>query len=219
MKKHQLKVSVGEKAGEVSAEIYEPSTMRCVMTLAHGAGAGMGHSFMVSLAERLAQEGIGTVRFNFPFMEKRSSRPDFPAVAHATISSVITTVEGMYADIPIVVAGKSFGGRMSSQLLCKHTFTGVKGLIFYGFPLHPAGSPGVERAQHLSEVSIPMLFLQGTRDALADKTLMHSVCSTLPTSTLTFIEGADHSFKVGKKDSIGDLSTISSDWLKNVIDI
>lgn len=216
MKIEPIQISVSEKLGNVSAEIIVPEKARGVITLAHGAGADMNHSFMKSLASCLAQERIATVRFNFPYMEKKSKRPDPAPIAEKTIARVIEHTSQLFPNLPIVVAGKSFGGRMSSQLLCKHTFTGVKAMIFYGFPLHAPGNPGIERANHLRAAELPMLFLQGTKDQLARKELIQEVCNQLPTATLTFIENADHSFKVGKKDSIVDLSKISSDWLASL---
>jgi uncharacterized protein len=216
MKTEQLKVRVSDSVGEVSAEIVHAGEARYVMTLAHGAGAGMNHIFLQKLSAELALQGITTVRFNFPYMEKGSKRPDVPAIAQRAVQSVIEKTIALFPGLPIIAAGKSFGGRMTSQLLCKHTFTEVKGIIFYGFPLHPMGNPGVERAAHLSDIKIPMLFLQGTKDALALQPLIESVCRQLLNATLIFIEKADHSFKVGKKDSIVDLSTKSSDWLDNL---
>lgn len=213
MNNQALKIHVSTSIGDVSAEIFSPATSRAVMTLAHGAGAGMQHPFMLKLSQELAESGIATLRFQFPYMERKSKRVDPAPIAEKTVSRVIETALDLFPNLPVIVAGKSFGGRMSSQLLCKHTFTGVKAMVFYGFPLHPAGNPGVERAKHLKDIELPMLFLQGTKDELAYENLIVEVCKELPTSTLEFIEKADHSFKVGKKDSIDILSKKSVDWL------
>ena len=184
------------------------------MTLAHGAGAGMQHPFMVELATRLAEAGIGTLRFNFPFMEGGKGRPDKPAVAHETVAAAITQAHSSYPSLPLYVAGKSFGGRMSSQYLAEQPRAEVKGVVFYGFPLHPPGKPGTERAEHLLEIRVPLLFLQGTRDELAPWDTIYSVCSTLRKTRLVRIEGADHGFKAGKRDVIAVLVRGTVDWMK-----
>jgi uncharacterized protein len=213
MKTERIQIQISDSLGHVSAEIVSPDHPKAMMILAHGAGAGMDHPFLQSLSAELASEGIGTVRYNFPYMERRSRRPDPAPIAQQTVRAVINKSTELFPDLPLVVAGKSFGGRMSSQLLGKHTFTPVKAIIFYGFPLHPINRPGVERAEHLAEVRVPMLFLQGTRDDLAKADLIKLVCKGLPNATLHFIEGANHSFKIGKKDSIVDLAKKSRDWL------
>jgi predicted alpha/beta-hydrolase family hydrolase len=211
-----LKINVSDSIGEVTAELTTPDKPTCIMTFAHGAGANMHHQFMKDLSNALAEHNIATLRFNFPYMEKKSNRPDPAPIAEKTVAKGIEKAGELFPHLPIVVAGKSFGGRMSSQLLSKHTFTAVKAMIFYGFPLHAPGKPGTDRAKHLIDIRIPMLFLQGTKDQLAQEKLIRDVCNDLPTSTLAFIDKADHSFKVGKKDSIVDLSTKSSDWLKSI---
>ena len=180
----------------------------------------MQHPFMVELATRLAEVGIGTLRYNFPFMEGRRGRPDKPAVAHETVAAAIDHAVRTFPSLPLYVAGKSFGGRMSSQYLASHPKEGaaswegvVKGMVFYGFPLHPPGKPGVERAEHLRGIGVPLLFLQGTRDELAPWDLIYSVCSTLRKTRLVRIEGADHGFKAGKRDVIGELVKATKDWM------
>jgi predicted alpha/beta-hydrolase family hydrolase len=213
MKTNPFKIHVSESLGEVSAEIIEPEKPKVVMTLAHGAGAGMDHSFMVNLARELVQYQIATVRFNLHYMENGKKRPDAPAVAHSVIKAVIEKSRALYPGLPLVVAGKSFGGRMTSQLIAKTPIPYVKGIIFYGFPLHPINTPGTERAEHLRDIKTPMLFLQGTKDALAEMNLIKTVLANLPLASLEVIENADHSFKVGKKDSIVDLSRKTEDWL------
>lgn len=187
------------------------------MTLAHGAGAGMNHTFMVTLAESLSETGIATLRFNFPFAEGKKGRPDSPAVAHQTIEAAILHAHETFPKLPIFVSGKSFGGRMSSQYLSEHTHDFVKGIIFYGFPLHPAGKPSTERAEHLKKIKIPMLFLQGTRDALATFDLIQPLCASLRKATLVKIEGADHSFKAGKINTMEILTRATGAWTSKKI--
>jgi predicted alpha/beta-hydrolase family hydrolase len=201
----------------VSCDYLIPEAATGVITLAHGAGAGMNHSFMVNLAKSLAEERIATLRFNFPFAEQKKGRPDLPAVAHKAVEAAISKTHTLFPSLPLFAAGKSFGGRMSSQFLSKHFDTPVKGIIFYGFPLHPPGKPSVERAEHLKDVKVPMLFLQGTRDELAEWSLIESVCATLPLAKLVKIEGADHSFKAGKKDIMQILVTATRDWVERII--
>jgi predicted alpha/beta-hydrolase family hydrolase len=184
------------------------------MTLAHGAGAGMNHPFMVSLANSLAESGVATLRFNFPSTEHKKGRPDMPAVAHKTIEAAILKAHELFPSVPLFVSGKSFGGRMSSQYLSAHPNPEVKGIIFFGFPLHPPGKPSVERAEHLKDVKVPMLFLQGTRDELATLDLIESVCSSLPNAHLVKIEGANHMFKAGKQDTVPILANAAHDWMK-----
>ena len=189
------------------------------MTLAHGAGAGMNHPFMVTLAQSLSEEAIATLRFNFPFAENKKGRPDTPAVAHKTIETAISKAQELFPKLPLFVAGKSFGGRMTSQYLSAHPNAAVKGIIFYGFPLHPPGKPSTERAEHLKEVKTPMLFLQGSRDELATWNLIESVCSSLPLARLVKIEGANHAFKAGKQNIIQLLANETKDWIKKMIKV
>lgn len=200
--------------GKVSGEFMVPGNPRCMLTLAHGAGAGMNHTFMVKLATALADLDIATLRFNFPFIEEKKKRPDVPAVAHKTIEAAIAQAKDAFPDLPLYVSGKSFGGRMSSQFLATHPDDSVKGIIFFGFPLHPAGKPAIDRADHLQKVKVPMLFLQGSRDELATWELVEQVCASLKNATLVKIEGADHAFKAGKTDVISILAKLVSDWIK-----
>lgn len=209
-----MKIEVSEKIGSVSVLITEPSSPRAMMTFAHGAGAPMTHPFMASLSHELAERGIGTVRFNFPYMENKKGRPDVPAVAHATIEAVAAYANRQFASTPLYLSGKSFGGRMSSQYMSKFEPAFVKGLVFFGFPLHAAGQPGVERADHLSNIAVPMLFLQGTRDALAEWALISDVTSKLPTATLAKFDGADHSFKAGKQNLIPVIAQAVASWIE-----
>jgi predicted alpha/beta-hydrolase family hydrolase len=214
MKTTRLSLSLPAPQEKVSAIYITPEKPVCIMTLAHGAGANMEHVFMESLATALAAVGIATLRFNFPFMEHGKGRPDTPAVAHVTIASAIDKALKLQPSLPLFVAGKSFGGRMSSQYLSLHSRKDVAGLVFYGFPLHPAGKPGTDRAAHLAEVKVPMLFLQGTRDTLAQWELIEQVCASLKKATLVKIEGADHSFKAGKKvDVMSILVNATQEWV------
>lgn len=213
MDSRKIKFQVSEEIGTVSGEYFVPETSKCIMTLAHGAGAGMDHSFMVALASALAEVGIATLRFNFPFTEKKKGRPDTPAVAHQTIAAALTHAHATFPALPLFAAGKSFGGRMSSQYLAASPRREVKGLVFYGFPLHPAGKPAVERAEHLKEVKVRMLFLQGTKDELATWELIESVCASLPKATLVKIEGANHMFKAGKKEVMPLLVRATAEWV------
>jgi predicted alpha/beta-hydrolase family hydrolase len=217
MNTRSLSLTVSPAIGAVSAEYIVPESARAILTLAHGAGAGMHHSFMVELATALAEAGVATLRFNFPFTENKKGRPDQPAVAHATIAAAITHAHGSYPGLPLFAAGKSFGGRMTSQYLAANPRAEVKGVIFYGFPLHPPGKPGIERAEHLRGITIPMLFLQGTRDELAGWDLVYSVASSLRKTRLVKIEGADHGFKAGKRDVISILVNATVDWLPMAI--
>lgn len=209
-----LTLNINTDIGKVSAEYMLPGNCSCIIVLAHGAGAGMNHSFMVALSNALALKGIATLRFNFPFMEKKKPRPDTPAIAHTTIAAAITKAQQLFPSLPLFIAGKSFGGRMSSQYLSEHNDPAVKGIIFYGFPLHPAGKPGTDRAEHLKQVKQPMLFLQGTKDALAIWELIEPVCKSLRRATLVKIEGADHSFKAGKTDTVALLVAATEEWIK-----
>ena len=212
-----LSLKVSDSIGTVSAECIAPEKSKCIMTLAHGAGAGMHHAFMVTLANALAAVNIATLRFNFPFTENKKGRPDTPVVAHQTIEAAIVKAQELFPKLPLFVSGKSFGGRMSSQYLATHPSEKVKGIIFYGFPLHPQGKPSIERAEHLKDVKIPMLFLQGTRDELATWNLIEPVCASLPHAELVKIGGADHAFKAGKLNTIQILTDKTKDWIERVI--
>jgi predicted alpha/beta-hydrolase family hydrolase len=154
------------------------------------------------------------MRFNFPFTENKKGRPDNPAVAHQTIEAAILKAQKSFPKLPLFVAGKSFGGRMTSQCLALHPNDKVKGIIFYGFPLHAPGKPSIERAEHLKDVRSPMLFLQGSRDEFATWKLIEKVTSPLPLAELVKIEGANHGFKAGKQDIIKLLTTITNDWIE-----
>lgn len=214
MKPKTHSILVSENIGHISLLVNEPKKMKAMMLLAHGAGAGMMHPFMETLALALAALSIGTMRYNFPYMEKGGKRPDVPAIAEKTVSVVLRHTKEIYSTVPIFLSGKSFGGRMSSQFMAKNPSEDVKGLVFYGFPLHAPGDPGIARAEHLKTISVPMLFLQGTRDLLAQLPLMEKVCGNLPFATLLKLEGADHSFKVKKAVVIDELAAYTQDWMQ-----
>lgn len=195
----ELKLDIA-RIGVVSAILKQPDNARACYVLAHGAGAGMRHASMDKIAEGLAERGIATFRFNFPYMENKQGRPDQPAVAQAAVRAAVEEAARLCPGLKLVAGGKSFGGRMTSQAQSKTPLPGVKGLAFLGFPLHPDKKPSTERAEHLGGVAIPMLFLQGTRDGLADLGLLRPVVVALGAkATLHEIEGADHSFAVLKK--------------------
>jgi predicted alpha/beta-hydrolase family hydrolase len=217
MKAKSLSLKISAAIGTVSAETIVPQKSKCIMTLAHGAGAGMNHSFMVTLAQSLADEGLATLRFNFPFMENKRGRPDTPAVAHQTIETAILKAQKLFPKNPLFVAGKSFGGRMTSQYMAANPNDVVKGIIFYGFPLHAPGKPSIERAEHLKDVRSPMLFLQGSKDEFATWNLITKLCSSLPLADLIKIEGANHAFKASKQDIMSQLTTLTNEWIENRI--
>ena len=215
MKNQSITFPVSDSIGKVSGILYLPEKPKAVLALAHGAGAGMTHTFMEKLATQLADRGIGTFRYNFPYMENKKKRPDVAAVAEKTVGAALEQAKSLVpSGVPLYAAGKSFGGRMSARYLSANDKGFVKGIVFYGFPLHAAGAPSTERAEHLANVKIPMLFLQGTRDALAQIALITEVCSKLPTATLVTFEGADHSFKKGKKEFLEELVEATESWLK-----
>ena len=209
----ELKFDVGNDVGSahgVSALLMRPQDARACYVLAHGAGAGMLHASMEAIAAGLAARGIATLRYQFPYMEKGSKRPDPPALAQATVRAAVAEASRCCAGLPLIAGGKSFGGRMTSQAQAKAPLDGVTGLAFFGFPLHPAGKPSADRADHLAEVRIPMLFLQGTRDALADLSLLKPVVKGLGNkATLYLAEGADHSFHVLKSSGRNDREVLA----------
>jgi predicted alpha/beta-hydrolase family hydrolase len=192
--------------GRVSGLLQKPRSARACYVLAHGAGAGMAHPFMASVAEGLSQRGIATLRYQFLYMEQKSKRPDPPKLAQATVRAAIAEAQRLMPKLPVFAGGKSFGGRMTSGAQAADPLAGVSGLVFLGFPLHPAGKPAQERAAHLSQIRIPMLFLQGTRDALAELDQLEPVVKGLgKRATLNLFDQADHSFHVpaksGRKDA------------------
>jgi predicted alpha/beta-hydrolase family hydrolase len=195
-----------DETNRVSALFQLPPAATACFVLAHGAGAGMDHPSMVTIATELAARRIATLRFQFPYMERRSRRPDPPSVCHATVRAAIAAAARLAPTLALIAGGRSFGGRMTSQAQALKPFPGVKGLAFLGFPLHPAGKPSAERAKHLDDVKIPMLFLQGTRDELAQLELLQPLIERLGArATLKLLQDADHSFHVpartGRKDA------------------
>jgi uncharacterized protein len=193
---------------------------RAGYVLAHGAGAGMKHPFMAAVAKGLAERSISTLRYEFPYMQAKSKRPDPPKIAHAAVRAAVDEARTRMPTLPLLAGGKSFGGRMSSQAQAAEPLPGVRGLIFLGFPLHAAGKPSDERAKHLFDIEVPMLFLQGSRDALADLSLLEPIVRKLGSrATLEVFEDADHSFHVpartGRKDSdvMADLLDRLAAWV------
>jgi len=204
----------------VSGLLLAPRNARACYVLAHGAGAGMAHPFLAAVAQGLADRGVATLRYQFPYMERGSKRPDAPPLAHATVRAAVAMASRQLPQLPLFAGGKSFGGRMTSQAQATSPLSGVRGLVFLGFPLHPAGRPSQERGQHLFQVQCPMLFLQGTRDELADLALVRSLTEQLgAVATLELIQDADHSFHVpartGRKDAeVRDaLLDALADWI------
>jgi uncharacterized protein len=199
-----LAITVNE-THRVSGLLLAPLRASACYVLAHGAGAGMTHPFMEAVATELGERGIATLRYQFPYMEQRAKRPDAPALAQATVRAAVAEAGRQVAKLPLIAGGKSFGGRMTSQAQAAAALPGVRGLAFLGFPLHPAGKPSDERAKHLFDVQVPMLFLQGTRDALADLALLQPLVDRLgKRAPLKLFQDADHSFHVpartGRKD-------------------
>ncbi|HLO21333.1 MAG TPA: alpha/beta family hydrolase [Sphingomicrobium sp.] len=194
----ELKIRVGEES--VSGLLMRPSDSKALYLFAHGAGVGMTHRSMVSNAEGLAARGIATLRYQFPYMEKGTRRPDPPRIAQAAVRAASAEAIRLAPDLPLFAGGRSFGGRMTSQAQAEAPLQAVRGLAFLGFPLHPAGKPGIERAEHLARVQIPMLFVSGSRDALAELDLLGPVVAALgDRATLHVVIDADHSLKVPAK--------------------
>ena len=212
-------------SGSVSALLDEPMTMTHGYIFAHGAGAGMNHLFMEQLTRRLVDHGIAVLRYQFPFMERGSGRPDPPAVAHATVRAAVQTAVTHWAQLPLFAGGKSFGGRMTSQAQAAGSMDRILGLAFVGFPLHTAGLPSIKRADHLTDVAIPMLFLQGSRDSLAELDLISQVVRELPTAEIELVDDADHAFHVRRQSGSNDqavldrLAEVMAGWMKRVADL
>jgi uncharacterized protein len=208
----------------ISGLLSIPAGSRACYVMGHGAGAGMAHPFLARLATDLAAQGIATLRYQFPYMEMGRKRPDSPALAHATIRAVVAEAVRRAAGLALFAGGKSFGGRMTSQAEAVRSLCGVRGLIFLGFPLHPAGRPSTERARHLADIAIPMLFLQGTRDRLADLDLLTPVLAQLGSrARLETIENADHGFHVPASSGTTDqavrqaMAMTIADWIDRII--
>ncbi len=212
---------VVDEAHSVSALLMAPPHARACYVLAHGAGAGMHHPFMHTIAVELAERGVATLRYQFPYMEERKKRPDVPKLAQATVRAAVLEAARLVPKLPLIAGGKSFGGRMTSQAQAGSPLPNVRGLAFLGFPLHPPGAPSDERAEHLGLVDVPMLFLQGTRDEFADLDLLRPLVKRLgPRATLSLFDDADHSFHVpartGKRDADirRDMLDLLSAWIE-----
>jgi len=196
--------------GEVSALLVRPPSAPWLLVLGHGAGAGMVHPFLERLVAELAKAGLATLRYQFPYMEERRRVPDRPEVLAATVAAAVCLATDVAPGLPLVAGGKSMGGRMTSQAAAQNLLGPVRGLVFFGFPLHPPNRPGTKRAEHLAKVSIPMLFLQGTRDTLADLTRLRPICADLGSrAALHIIPEADHSFHVPKKSGKTDAEVMT----------
>lgn len=196
-----------------------PPNAKAALALAHGAGAGMTHKSMAAIADGLAERGIATLRYNFLYMERGSKRPDSPALAHEAVRAAVAQAAQLAPGLPLLAGGRSFGGRMTSQAQAQAPLPGVRGLVFFAFPLHPPGKPGVERADHLQQVEVPMLFLQGSRDEFAQLDLLEATVAGLGArASLKLIDQADHSFHVpaksGRKDPevLAEFLDAARDW-------
>lgn len=202
----------------------KPAGAKAILVLGHGAGAGMRHAWMEAVAQELAAVGVATLRYQFPYMERvPRGKPDRPAVATATVRAAVRAAADAAPGLPLFAGGKSFGGRMTSTAAAEEGLPGVRGIVFFGFPLHPPNQPGTRRAEHLSGVTVPMLFLQGTRDALADLKLVRPICDGLgERATLHVIDTADHSFhvlkKAGKTDAevLRELAGTTAAWMEKI---
>lgn len=195
----EIQFYVSEKAGAVSGLLLKPEGARALLLLAHGAGAGMRHRFMEDAAAKLATRGIATLRYQFTYMEKRTKRPDSEGVLTDTVRAAVVAGKKQAGDLPLFAGGKSMGGRMTSLAAAQEPLDKVRGLVFFGFPLHAAGRPGAERGRHLTGIDLPMLFLQGSRDALADLKLLKPLCKQAGKGAELFVvDGGDHSFHMLK---------------------
>ena len=215
----ELRFQATEGTGEVSGLILRPPDARCLLVLAHGAGAGMRHAFMEALAEALAGLGVATFRYQFPYIEQGRRRPDYPNVLVKTVRSAVAEAARLAPDLPLLAGGKSMGGRMTSTAASREPLPDVRGLVFFGFPLHSPAKPGRERGEHLSGVTVPMLFLQGTRDTFAKLELLQPMLDDLgEPATLHLVDGADHGFHVLKRSGRTDeevmeeLARATVDW-------
>jgi predicted alpha/beta-hydrolase family hydrolase len=204
-----LKITIDQERS-VSGLLEQPAKAKACYVIAHGAGAGMMHPFMQAVANGLHERRIATLRYQFPYMEQGTKRPDRPTLAQATVRAAVAAAAQLAPKLPLFAGGKSFGGRMTSQAQAEHPLARVRGLIFLGFPLHAAGKPSADRAEHLNKIDIPMLFLQGTRDTLAGLSLLQPALSALgPIATLETFEAADHSFHVPVKSGRNDTQVLA----------
>jgi predicted alpha/beta-hydrolase family hydrolase len=218
-----LRLGADRSQGPVTALLRRPPDAFALYVLAHGAGADMRHRFLAAMADALAAQGVATLRFNFPYTEAGRRAPDRAPVLEAYVRSVCAEARSLAPDLPLFAGGKSMGGRMTSQASAKEPLDGVRGLVFLGFPLHAAKKPSTERAAHLRDVLLPMLFLQGTRDDLAELPLIREVCNAIgPHAVLREFEGADHSFAVRKssgktnEDVQRELAHTIAEWLRRL---
>jgi predicted alpha/beta-hydrolase family hydrolase len=210
MEAQTLRIGIADGVAVSGLLLAPPRPLACYV-MAHGAGAGMAHPFMAAVAAGLAARGIATLRSQFPFMEQGSKRPDRPPLAHAAIRAAVALAADRMPSAPLLAGGKSFGARMTSQAQAEAALPGVRGLAFFGFPLHPAGKPADDRAAHLAGVRVPMLFLQGTRDALAEMTLLRPAIERLGArATLVSLEDADHGFHVRARSGRTDAQTLEA---------
>lgn len=191
-------------AARLEALFLRPEGARLLYVVAHGAGAGMRHAWMQRMAEALGEEGVATFRYQFPYMQAGRRRIDPPRALHDAVRAAVDAGQQAAPDLPLVAGGKSMGGRMTTQAQAEQPLQGVRGIALLGFPLHPAKAPSVARAEHLPRVTLPMLFLQGTRDELADLALLRPIVEKLPRATLRIVDGADHSFHVLKRSGRTD---------------
>jgi uncharacterized protein len=218
-----LRITLPGSGSEVSGLLLQPSDARLLYVLAHGAGAGMRHPFLERTAVALAERGVATLRYQFPYMERKQRRPDPPAVAAAAVRAAVEAAGAAAPDLPLIAGGKSFGGRMTSTAQAEQPLPGVRGLAFLGFPLHPPGRPAVSRADHLADVAIPMLFLQGERDEFAEPLLLRQVLRRLgERATLHLVKGGDHSFSVPKRSGrtadqiLAEVCGALADWARDL---
>ncbi len=221
-----LHFQASKSSGEVSAILMNPEDAEYLLVLSHGAGAGMSHPFMEKMSNKLAEEKVGVFRYQFPYFENGKRSPDPPNILMATVRSAIEKASKELGGLEIFAGGKSLGGRMTSNAAAKEPLYNIKGIVFFGFPLHAPNKPSADRAEHLFKVNVPMLFLQGTRDKLADLSLLKPICKKLKDKgELHIIEGADHSFLVlkssGKNDEevIEELAKTTKDWIEKIHNI
>jgi predicted alpha/beta-hydrolase family hydrolase len=219
----KLKFLASRSAGEVSALLVRPEGARWLYVFGHGAGAGMRHRFMEDAAVALAAHGIATFRYQFPYVEQGSRRIDPQPILLSTVRSAVAAARAAAGDLPLLAGGKSMGGRMTSLAASKEPLVDVRGIVFFGFPLHPAGAPATEGGEHLAAVPNPMLFLQGTRDKLADLDLLRPIVDQLgPRATLHVVEGADHGLDMLKrsgrtaKDVLEELAKTMAAWAERL---
>jgi uncharacterized protein len=221
MTEQGIRFTASKSSGEVSAILMRPENARWLIALAHGAGADMHHAFMSGVAQSLAKHGIASFRYQFPYMEQGRKAPNPQSILLKTVRSAVAAAREHAGDLPLLAGGKSLGGRMTSTAASQEELPGVRGIVFFGFPLHAPGNPSDERGEHLFKIRLPMLFLQGTRDKLADLGLMRPMCDRLQEqgqTRLHVIEGGDHSFHVPKKsgrndeDVLEELGKVVSEW-------